>query len=41
VGLAGMVAGGLLTHGFTVPGMSHVSFPSVAVVIMAGLFVGR
>ena len=36
-GLAGMVAGWLLTRGLTLPGMSHPYYPSVAVVISVAL----
>jgi erythritol transport system permease protein len=39
VGLAGMVAGWLLTRGVTLPGSSHPYYPSVVVVILGALAV--
>lgn len=39
-GFAGMVAGGLLTHGLRVPGISQPYYPSVAIVVLVALAVG-
>jgi erythritol transport system permease protein len=40
VGLAGMVAGGLLTHGLAIPGMAQPYFPPVWLVIAGALAAG-
>ena len=40
VGLAGMVAGGLLTHGLSIPGAGHPWFPSLPIVLFLALGAG-
>src|SRR6185437_9330664 len=40
VGLSGMVAGGLLTHGLMLPGAAHPWFPPLAVVLLLALGAG-